>query len=103
MGQAIVDPPDPQENSKPAPTNSADDLLSQLAGNEIDRLLAESEGQTPAKAALSPLPPYRPRNRSDLTMLRVPRRSTRFFPKPSSPRRSRSQNFRLPPFRRLMF
>jgi hypothetical protein len=58
MGQAIVDPPDPQENSKPAPTNSADDLLSQLAGNEIDRLLAESEGQTPATsaAALASLP-----------------------------------------------
>ena len=59
MGQAIVDPPDPQENSKPAPTNSADDLLSQLAGNEIDRLLAESEGQTLAApaATLSPSAP----------------------------------------------
>ena len=49
MGQAIVDPPDPQQNPQPAPTTSADDLLSQLAGNEVDRLLAESEGQTPAK------------------------------------------------------
>jgi hypothetical protein len=57
MGQAIVDPPDPQENSKPAPTNSADDLLSQLAGNEIDRLLAESEGQSPAAASSSPAAP----------------------------------------------
>src|SRR5580698_6597282 len=57
MGQAIVDPPDPQENSKPAPTTSADDLLSQLAGNEIDRLLAESEGQAPAIPAAAPPPP----------------------------------------------
>jgi hypothetical protein len=60
MGQAIVDPPDPRENSKPAPTNSADDLLSQLAGNEIDRLLAESEGQTPATPAAATLSPAAP-------------------------------------------
>jgi hypothetical protein len=44
MGQATVDLPDPSEASAtPAPAASADDLLSQLAGDEIDRLLAEAE------------------------------------------------------------
>lgn len=41
MGQA-VDLPDPSEIPA-AHANSADDLLSQLAGEEIDRLLAEAE------------------------------------------------------------
>src|SRR2546423_6074349 len=41
MGQA-VDLPDPSEIPA-APATSADDLLSQLAGEEIDRLLAEAE------------------------------------------------------------
>jgi hypothetical protein len=42
MGQAAVDLPDSPEKA-PAPLNSADDLLSRLAGAEIDRMLAASE------------------------------------------------------------
>jgi hypothetical protein len=57
MGQALVDPPDPLNNSSPAQTTSADDLLSQLAGDEIDRLLAESEGQKPAAEPAPASPP----------------------------------------------
>jgi hypothetical protein len=41
MGQAVVDLPDPIE--KPPAGGNADDLLSQLAGDEIDRLLGEAE------------------------------------------------------------
>jgi hypothetical protein len=44
MGQAAVDLPDPLNSSPPADSNAgADDLLAQLAGDEIDRLLAESD------------------------------------------------------------
>jgi hypothetical protein len=46
MGRATVDLPDATENAKDAtPTTiaGADDLLAQLAGDEIDRLLAESD------------------------------------------------------------
>jgi len=42
MGQATVHLPDPS-NQPAAPIVSADDLLSQMAGDEIDRLLAEAE------------------------------------------------------------
>lgn len=45
MGQATVDLPTSPEQS-PAPLNSADDLLSQLAGAEIDRMLAEAEPES---------------------------------------------------------
>jgi hypothetical protein len=53
MGQAALDLPDPLESAKPADAQSADDLLSQLAGDEIDRMLAESDGEPapPAKTA----------------------------------------------------
>jgi hypothetical protein len=50
MGQAAVDLPDPLAKA-PAPATSADDLLSQLAGEEIDRLLADSEQSVPADSA----------------------------------------------------
>jgi hypothetical protein len=43
MGRAAPDLPDPLENAESAPTGGADDLLSQLAGDEIDRLLAEAD------------------------------------------------------------
>src|SRR5205085_7155067 len=43
MGQAAVDLPDPLESPPPAANTSTDDLLAQLAGDEIDRLLAEAE------------------------------------------------------------
>ena len=36
MGQVAIDLPDPLHNSDPAPGPSADDLLAQLAGEEID-------------------------------------------------------------------
>jgi hypothetical protein len=59
MGQATIDLPDPMKSSStagapdaaapppPAPVDAAtaDDLLSQLAGEEIDRLLAEADAQ----------------------------------------------------------
>jgi hypothetical protein len=56
MGQAVVDAPDPLQNPKPAVPPSADDMLSQLAGDEIDRLLAEAEGQKPAKEVVATPP-----------------------------------------------
>lgn len=43
MGRAAPDLPDPLENQESAATGGADDLLSQLAGDEIDRLLAEAD------------------------------------------------------------
>ena len=63
MGQAVVDLPDPLS---PPPAESGamntDDLLAQMAGEEIDRLLAEQEGErapvppAPAHAAAAPSP-----------------------------------------------
>jgi len=65
MGQA-VDLPDPLDTESPlnAPLNnvtgsaahgeSADDLLSQLAGDEIDRLLAEADVEPSVPAGVSP-------------------------------------------------
>jgi len=58
MGQATVDLPDPLENpASPAQaqTQSADDLLSQLAGDEIDRLLAESGEEVTPGAKTPPI------------------------------------------------
>src|SRR5687768_10515368 len=52
MGQAAVDLPDPLESAAaPAAPEGADDLLAQLAGDEIDRLLAEAELEQNAKGA----------------------------------------------------
>src|SRR5690349_20105373 len=59
MGQATVDLPDPLKaaaaSTGPTPTPSsslasADALLAQLAGEEIDRLLAEAGAERPALA-----------------------------------------------------
>jgi hypothetical protein len=57
MGQAILDLPDPSQLSginagplSPQALASADDLLSQLAGDDIDRLLAEAEAERPRPA-----------------------------------------------------
>lgn len=47
MGQATADLPPPTPQQPGAPT-SADDLLSQLAGEEIDKLLAEADAPQPA-------------------------------------------------------
>jgi hypothetical protein len=54
MGQAVVDLPDPLENGNVTSAASADDLLAQLASDEIDRLLAEADADT------APLPPAEP-------------------------------------------
>jgi hypothetical protein len=57
MGQATLDLPDPSQLSgintgplSPEALASADDLLSQLAGDDIDRLLAEAETERPRPA-----------------------------------------------------
>ena len=68
MGQATLaeasagDLPDPKESGSEA-LASADDLLAQLAGQEIDRLLAENEadvgiaGTVPAQPVQETVPP----------------------------------------------
>jgi hypothetical protein len=54
MGQASVDLPDPLE--KPKTTGSTDELLAQLAGDEIDRLLANGDaGMSPATVPAAPM------------------------------------------------
>jgi hypothetical protein len=53
MGQATLELPDPLERSGPvsnAPTGDTDELLSKLAGEEIDRLLAADEVERVAGA-----------------------------------------------------
>lgn len=69
MGKAAVDLPDPLQASsdadKPRSLTSTDDLLAQLAGEEIDRLLAEVDDQggaaAPApEARRTPAGPSRP-------------------------------------------
>jgi hypothetical protein len=63
MGQATVDLPDPLDSpaaAKPLaePLADADDLLAQLAGDEIDRLLAEAEVDlVPRDGASAPAAP----------------------------------------------
>jgi hypothetical protein len=64
MGQAILDLPDPTQLSgintgplSPEALASADDLLSQLAGDDIDRLLAEAEAERPLPPPPSASPP----------------------------------------------
>src|SRR5438874_12847630 len=49
MAQAAIDLPDPLNNSGPVGPG-VDDLLAQLAGEEIDRLLAEADVERPARA-----------------------------------------------------
>ncbi len=62
MGQATLDLPDPMQEADPAsPTApaalaSADDLLSQLAGDDIDRLLAEAHAEQDSGKKRAPAP-----------------------------------------------
>jgi hypothetical protein len=49
MGKS-VDLPDPLESASTQPLGNADDLLAQLAGEEVDRLLAESEADAKSDA-----------------------------------------------------
>src|SRR3954454_2232135 len=44
MAQTAVDLPDPLESKGEHALNNADDLLAQLAGEEVDRLLSEADG-----------------------------------------------------------
>jgi hypothetical protein len=67
MGQATIDLPDPTQLSgvdagplSPQALASADDLLSQLAGDDIDRLLAEADADRPPLAVPSTAPVAEP-------------------------------------------
>lgn len=51
MGQATLDLPDPLQSPPQGARTSTDELLAQLAGEEIDRLLAEADGGAPRAAA----------------------------------------------------
>src|SRR5436305_15141873 len=55
MGQATLELPDPMEELSPpsgVATTNADDLLAQLAGEEVDRLLREADvSREPADAS----------------------------------------------------
>ena len=58
MGKAAVDLPDPlQATEVGKPLTSTDDLLAQLAGDEIDRLLAEVDDTPPSAPAVQPAAP----------------------------------------------
>ncbi len=50
MGQPAVDLPDPLEAAGAETAQNADDLLAQLAGDEIDRLLAEADSEATGAA-----------------------------------------------------
>ena len=60
MGKAALDLPEPVEAPSAAPENAGtDDLLAQLAGQEIDRLLADADvpvERAPAQASAEPAP-----------------------------------------------
>lgn len=56
MGQAALDLPDHLSLPDNGPAVDADDLLSQLAGDEIDRLLAEGDVEAPQVEAADPVP-----------------------------------------------
>jgi hypothetical protein len=60
MGQAVADLPDPLEMPPPASLAGTDDLLSQIAGDEIDRLMAEADGGGSAPAFGSGAPSAAP-------------------------------------------
>jgi hypothetical protein len=61
MAHAVADLPDPMDAGTNPAGENADDLLSELAGQEIDRLLAEADGdpvpvraEPPAEAVAAP-------------------------------------------------
>ena len=56
MGKSI-DLPDPLESASSTPLGNADDLLAQLAGEEVDRLLAEADAEERPADAATPAPP----------------------------------------------
>lgn len=69
MGQGGIDLPDPADVNATAGVGGADDLLAQLAGDEIDRLLADNEStpETPAADDRSADPISESTEASDLT------------------------------------
>jgi len=62
MGKAALDLPDPLQSPPEGPKASTDELLAQLAGDEIDRLLAEAEAVEPraSRAPFHVAPPTSP-------------------------------------------
>src|SRR5579884_4220166 len=81
MGQATVDLPDPLEQPPASSPANTDDLLAQLAGEEIDRLLAEADAEAapPAAAAepqliapVLPPPPEPPTPATDAASAEAP-------------------------------
>jgi hypothetical protein len=66
MGQATLDLPDPLNEPNPARHQSADDLLSQLAAEQIDQLLSDSGssprdlGPAPGEAQVGEADPFAP-------------------------------------------
>jgi hypothetical protein len=57
MGQTAVDLPDPMKSSGGGGFQNADDLLAQLAGEEVDRLLNEADDAPPAPLNVDLAPP----------------------------------------------
>lgn len=62
MGKAALDLPDPLQAPPQGAKTSTDELLAQLAGDEIDRLLAEADASQPpnSRAPFHVAPPPRP-------------------------------------------
>ena len=66
MGKAALDLPDPLQAPPEGARTSTDELLAQLAGDEIDRLLAEADSSQPAvtRAPFHVAPPAGPEKES---------------------------------------
>lgn len=54
MGKATVDLPDPTQQPALEKVNSADDLLSEMVGDDIDRMLAGADVVRPPRVAAAP-------------------------------------------------
>ena len=67
MGKAALDLPDPLQSPPEGPKASTDELLAQLAGDEIDRLLAEAEAVEPraSRAPFHVAPPTSPESSAE--------------------------------------
>src|SRR4051794_41818047 len=85
MGKAALDLPDPLQAPPGEAMTSADDLLAQLAGDEIDRLLAEAEAGEPksARAPFHVAPPPNPKD--DVERAGPPPASAAPAPDPTPP------------------
>ena len=67
MGKAALDLPDPLQSPPEGAKASTDELLAQLAGDEIDRLLAEAEAVEPraSRAPFHVAPPTSPESAAE--------------------------------------